>query len=373
MQNTPEYQSLVYNPRAICELLVPHLEAHLSSEPGARLLVLRYSPETLPMVLNLRHVLSDTVMKVTAIVDPTRAALPGFRQPSTYFADVQSNSISTNHTMNQRSLSTVRGQSEPTAAVVSRSTRSRTRANRSGTGSSSASAAAAALTSKLFAQADFTIGSTAPEPEQDEFLAAIRAVLAQKNSFFEAEPEPKPVVLPAPKPVEVIKYVERIVHVPVPMVGNAASDAIAVAAAVQQHTASAGGGANTPTTAAGPSAYPNRNIGSKNEGSGHGMPSSSGGKHDRAWSFVPSVMPSRRPSNVSMMTTRSRRTTNGNNGPRDPNDPWELWHEDEEEERMLQLLLNPEKPTRRNTNWRNPNKGNPGNSRKALKWLGIIA
>ncbi|KAJ4422823.1 hypothetical protein N0V82_002479 [Gnomoniopsis sp. IMI 355080] len=169
---------LADSPYSLACFLVPHLETYLATNTATRFLLLSYPAEHLSTVLALQKLMGADKFNIAGILDASN--------PST-FADVPSPSsplstTSTTTTTSSQNLTTIETSIETTITVTSPqlSKMSHTRST------------LARRRRVSFSRADYLLTSSATETEINSLVSTIWAVLIEIDSFYAPEPPAQP-------------------------------------------------------------------------------------------------------------------------------------------------------------------------------------
>ncbi|KAI9763437.1 MAG: hypothetical protein M1840_000519 [Geoglossum simile] len=169
-------------PSVLAETLVPQIESYLAANESTRLLVLKFDPNMLQTMIELRRIFGDDIFKIATVTKSS--------QDSSIAAIVSKPSFdhdfSTIRNRRTEKLDRFFGETvRPTQSSGSSITSQRP----------STSSSKQHTTPALLPETDFSISCTATSFEITDFLGDIREALISKNHFFELEhkgPSPPP-------------------------------------------------------------------------------------------------------------------------------------------------------------------------------------
>jgi hypothetical protein len=178
------------DPTLLATLLIPYLEAYLSTNTSVRLLVLIYPSTHLSTVMALRTLLGQDTLKIAGVLDSLSYDPPSFdshsRTPISKYSILKNPTSPKVHTSSQLrrdSLKSLAGQISYTSLQQFK-------------GKSEFS----------FSKANYLLPSIATDSEISNFLAGICTSLVEKSTYYNPEPEPEPRV--------VEKIVEKFIEKP---------------------------------------------------------------------------------------------------------------------------------------------------------------
>lgn len=204
------------SPVTLATALVPHLETYLSMNT-TRFLILQYPAQHLPTILCLRKLLGSDVLKVSGIID----ALGGSDPPS--FSGRSKTPPPALNLLSNEGAASLNTRHKPAMSIGSFA---RTRAelarqvsavhSYSISNSSSKRDSSQMDPSYSFAKANFLLPSTATDAEIATFLSSIWKILIDKSNWYSPEPEVAPPVVISP-PAVAKPVVEPTVRQPPPI------------------------------------------------------------------------------------------------------------------------------------------------------------
>lgn len=164
-------------PALLAAILVPQLEAYLEVNSTTRLLILHYHATELATVLALQRLLGPDLLKVAGVLDSLSSDPPDFA------SRIISNLLSNENGASRPSSKTIQRPDShvnpKTQAPFSNSTLSKHKKSPS---------------TVSFAKANYLLPSTATDAEITNFLSGIRRSLAEKDVFYALEPIKNPTV-----------------------------------------------------------------------------------------------------------------------------------------------------------------------------------
>jgi hypothetical protein len=178
------------DPILLATLLIPHLEAYLSTNTSIRLLVLIYPSTHLSTVMALRTLLGQDTLKIAGILDSLSYDPPSFDSHSR--TPISKYSISKKPT--------------PPKAQTSSQLRRDSLKSLAGQISYSSLQQFKGKSEFSFSKANYLLPSIATDSEISNFLTGICTSLVEKSTYYNPEPEPEPRV--------VEKIVEKFIEKP---------------------------------------------------------------------------------------------------------------------------------------------------------------
>ncbi|ESZ98528.1 hypothetical protein SBOR_1060 [Sclerotinia borealis F-4128] len=177
------------DPRLLANLIVPHLEIYLATNSLVRFLVLSFPFDQIATVIALRSLLGSDLVKVAGVLDTLSSDPPSFlKSPS---PQCHSSHHSYNDTAATSPECPVRSQRYPLISTLDafRSDDAETKLNRSSASFS------------LFFKADYHLPSTASASEIQNFVTLIRKNIVERLSWYNIEQVP---LQPSPIPNQTI-------------------------------------------------------------------------------------------------------------------------------------------------------------------------
>ena len=172
-------------PEVLATCLVPQIEAYLATNTGTRLLVLHYSSSHLAIVMALRKLLGQDVLKIAGIMDSLSSDPPSI--------------VSRPRTPNASPLSNYATKRPAAAHSCDTSQRCNSIASHiSSLNSSTNHQPMISESGVSFSKANYLLPSAATDVEITTFLSGIWTSLMGKSTFYTPEPEPIPTIVEKP-------------------------------------------------------------------------------------------------------------------------------------------------------------------------------
>lgn len=176
------------SPEATAACIVPQLEAYLATNNSVRLLILHYSSNHLAIIMALRKILGQDVLKIAGIMDSLSSDPPSIvSHPRTPTTNPLSNDATSTH--KRAPQAHARESSQRRNSISSHISTLNTASNHSLKKSESGVS---------FSKANYLLPSAATDAEITAFLSGIWTSLMEKSAFYTPEPEPKPIIVEKP-------------------------------------------------------------------------------------------------------------------------------------------------------------------------------
>ncbi|KAI2625480.1 hypothetical protein GGS21DRAFT_541012 [Xylaria nigripes] len=150
------------NPILLATLIIPHLETYIAAHPTTRFLILEYSSNYLSTILALQHLIGIDLMKITGIVDSDATESKSYCTRSPQIVDTKTHATKT--------AASTRNWETPFASNGSQSEVEVTEKNN--------------VPQSLFSKADFILPSTASEFEIATFISNIWRILINTSALY---------------------------------------------------------------------------------------------------------------------------------------------------------------------------------------------
>ncbi|KAB8303803.1 hypothetical protein EYC80_005177 [Monilinia laxa] len=172
------------DPRLLAELIVPHLEQYLITNSFVRFLVLSFSFDQIATVIALRSLLGSDLVKVAGVLDTLSSDPPSFIKPPLHQLHASNHSCDAILDTSRPPERLQRYALKPSLDVF-KSTNAESIFNRP------------SVSFSLFIKADYHLASTASPSEIQNFVNLIRKNIVERSSWYEIE---QVAVQPSPIP-----------------------------------------------------------------------------------------------------------------------------------------------------------------------------